>query len=208
MTPITDKLAEAPMSARKLIELCRDALAEELGAWDIDPPLHHVKEAHDACVAWLASQQAEPRCDCGKKPASQCDKWEEGCDLGQDPRYARVVMPKQAEPSEARVEAGAMALAAIWEGAWGDVPADMKEGLRNEARAVLQAADAVGAVPDGFVPVPLSVLEDAARALGCFVSDEGWSDADMQAMDNIDAYIARHKANAAAPGSEQKEGAR
>lgn len=60
MTTITDKLAEAPMSARNLIELCRDALAEELGAWDIDPPLHHVKEAHDACVVWLASQQAEP----------------------------------------------------------------------------------------------------------------------------------------------------
>lgn len=38
---------------RKLVEQCRDALAEELSAWDIDPPLHHVKEAHDACVAWL-----------------------------------------------------------------------------------------------------------------------------------------------------------
>lgn len=50
----------------------------------------------------------------------------------------------------------------------------------------------------GAVLVPLAVLEDASRALGAFVSDEGWGDADMQAMDNLDAYIARHKANAAA----------
>ena len=46
------------MSTRELIEKCRDALAEELGAWDIDPPLFHVKEAHDACVAWLAAPAA------------------------------------------------------------------------------------------------------------------------------------------------------
>jgi hypothetical protein len=39
---------------RELIEECRAALAEELAAWDIDPPLHHVKQAHDRCVAWLA----------------------------------------------------------------------------------------------------------------------------------------------------------
>lgn len=40
---------------RALIEECRAALAEELSAWDIDPPLHHVKQAHDKCVAWLAA---------------------------------------------------------------------------------------------------------------------------------------------------------
>lgn len=49
--------AEAHGDARALIEQCRDALAEELAAWDIDPPLHHVKTAHDACVAWLAQPQ-------------------------------------------------------------------------------------------------------------------------------------------------------
>lgn len=47
-----------------LIEECRAALAEELSAWDIDPPLHHVKQAHDKCEAWLeaygAAPQAEP----------------------------------------------------------------------------------------------------------------------------------------------------
>lgn len=48
------------------------------------------------------------------------------------------------------------------------------------------------------VKVPLHVLESAAGAISNFVSDHGWADSDMQAMDNLLAYIARHKANAAA----------
>lgn len=48
------------------------------------------------------------------------------------------------------------------------------------------------------VRVPLQVLKDASEALGNFVSDHGWGDADMQAMDNLDAHIARHAANRAA----------
>lgn len=51
--------AQVPEGARELIEQCRDALAEELGAWDIDPPLAHVKDAHDACEAWLDAAQAQ-----------------------------------------------------------------------------------------------------------------------------------------------------
>lgn len=38
-----------------LVEECRAALSEELSAWDIDPPIYHVKQAHDKCVAWLAA---------------------------------------------------------------------------------------------------------------------------------------------------------
>lgn len=53
-------LAPAVPTARDLIEECRAALSEELAAWDIDPPLHHVKQAHDKCVAWLASAPANP----------------------------------------------------------------------------------------------------------------------------------------------------
>lgn len=41
--------------ARRVILMCHSALGEELSAWDIDPPLHHVKEAHDACEAWIAA---------------------------------------------------------------------------------------------------------------------------------------------------------
>lgn len=44
-----------PPDPRPVIEMCAKALAEELAAWDIDPPLHHVKEASDACEAWLAA---------------------------------------------------------------------------------------------------------------------------------------------------------
>lgn len=58
-----DALAATPAQAeppgtRTLIEECRRALSEELSAWDLDPPLHHVKQAHDKCVAWLAAQGA------------------------------------------------------------------------------------------------------------------------------------------------------
>lgn len=42
--------------ARELIEECRAALHLELTeGWDIDPPLHHVKQAHDRCAAWLGA---------------------------------------------------------------------------------------------------------------------------------------------------------
>jgi hypothetical protein len=49
----------APDNARRVIGLCQKALAEELSAWDIDPPLHHVKEAHEECSAWLSTQQTQ-----------------------------------------------------------------------------------------------------------------------------------------------------
>ena len=44
------------------------------------------------------------------------------------------------------------------------------------------------------ITIPLEVANAASEALGNFVSDHGWSDSDMQAMDNLDSYIARHKA--------------
>ena len=40
---------------RPLITECRKALAEELAGWDLDPPLAHVKQAHDSCDDWLRS---------------------------------------------------------------------------------------------------------------------------------------------------------
>jgi hypothetical protein len=52
------------------------------------------------------------------------------------------------------------------------------------------------ALTDG-VTVPMAVLEAAEASLGSFCSDHGWSNEDMQNMDNLSAYIAiaRHKAN-------------
>ncbi|WP_019573397.1 hypothetical protein [Curvibacter lanceolatus] len=50
---ISDVEQAVRQEMRTLVEQCRDALAEELAAWDIDPPLHHVLTSHDACVSWL-----------------------------------------------------------------------------------------------------------------------------------------------------------
>ena len=51
--------------ARPLITECRKALAEELAGWDLDPPLAHVKQAHDSCDDWLRSNAeiSARRCD-------------------------------------------------------------------------------------------------------------------------------------------------
>ena len=51
---------------RPVVAMCAKALAEELAAWDIDPPLHHVKEAHDACELWLAAIDAARAAQEGK----------------------------------------------------------------------------------------------------------------------------------------------
>lgn len=56
--------------------------------------------------------------------------------------------------------------------------------------------------PAGHVLVPLEVLIEASRAIGHFVSDEGWGAEDMQAIDNLDAYIAQHMARAASKGEQ------
>lgn len=49
-------LHEREGRTRVLVKQCHDALAEELAAWCIDPPIAHIKNAHDACVSWLAGE--------------------------------------------------------------------------------------------------------------------------------------------------------
>ena len=39
------------------LKKCDSALSEELAAWDIDPPLHHVLEASNACGPSIAAMQ-------------------------------------------------------------------------------------------------------------------------------------------------------
>lgn len=41
------------VDAKSVIEQCRAALAEELSAWDIDPPIAHVNDSYNACDEWL-----------------------------------------------------------------------------------------------------------------------------------------------------------
>jgi hypothetical protein len=40
---------EAMKQWLEALEKSQSALAEELSAWDIDPPLHHVQDSHDLC---------------------------------------------------------------------------------------------------------------------------------------------------------------
>jgi len=43
------------------LERWRAAFAEELSAWDIDPPLHHVKASHDEIADLLAASPTPPQ---------------------------------------------------------------------------------------------------------------------------------------------------
>lgn len=73
--------------------------------------------------------------------------------------------------------------------------------LRSVAMLAAHAQQAqTGAVPQGYVLVPVDVLKAASESLGNFVSDHGWTDADMQAMDNLDAAIVQQKGWAVAAG--------
>jgi hypothetical protein len=62
MYAVRDALTAAPLhpvaapDTVALIDECRKALAEELSAYDIDPPIHHVEQAHNKCVAWLSAE--------------------------------------------------------------------------------------------------------------------------------------------------------
>lgn len=60
-----------------LIEECKSALAEELAGFDIDPPLHHVKQAHDKCVAWLLTASGMVYCTaCEQNVSGPCNSLE------------------------------------------------------------------------------------------------------------------------------------
>jgi len=49
---------EALRLALEALKKCQSALAEELSAWDIDPPLHHILESHDLCGPAIAACEA------------------------------------------------------------------------------------------------------------------------------------------------------
>jgi len=52
---MTPKQEAALRLALEALKKCDSALAEELAAWDIDPPLHHVLEASNACGPAIAA---------------------------------------------------------------------------------------------------------------------------------------------------------
>ena len=66
-------------------EVLQQAL-EAFGSTNLDM---HVA-ASDAIRAALAEQ----KCPCGDRPAEQClGEWEPGCDMGSNPKYAKVAEP-------------------------------------------------------------------------------------------------------------------
>lgn len=56
------------------------------------------EKAREALRLYDAAQAQ--RCQCGLKPASECEPWEPGCDLGQSPEHVRVHEAK-AQPVQA-----------------------------------------------------------------------------------------------------------
>lgn len=91
-----------PVGTRALIEECLAAFAEELAAWDIDPPLHHVKQAHDKCEAWLAAlaQQAEPVPMPLFPPVSRWNRGCAVCGIGADGKAYGYVCPRSDCPTK------------------------------------------------------------------------------------------------------------
>ena len=64
----------AMQQALEALEACDAALAEELAAWDIDPPLHHVLEASNSCgpsITALSAALAQP-----PEPVQEPVAWE------------------------------------------------------------------------------------------------------------------------------------
>lgn len=49
-----------------------------------------IRQAIEALATHEAAAQAPAHCDCGKKPAAECEKWEPGCDLGESAEHASV----------------------------------------------------------------------------------------------------------------------
>ena len=80
----------------------------------------------------------------------------------------------------------------------GTQPVFTADQMRAERQRTYAAGVAAG-VPAGHIAVPRWVLERASESLGSFVSDHGWAQVDMDAMDNIDAYLARSPTPPAEP---------
>ena len=65
------------------LEKSQSALAEELSAWDIDPPLHHVQESHDLCGPAITSlrqaisvyESAPPECQTEAEKTAYAFGW-------------------------------------------------------------------------------------------------------------------------------------
>ncbi|WP_314324405.1 hypothetical protein [Comamonas aquatica] len=62
--------------------------------------------------------------------------------------------------------------------------------LQNILYAAQQASRRAQVVPQGWNPVPVELLERIQESLGSFVSDQGWSQSDMDTADALDGLLA------------------
>lgn len=67
--------------------------------------------------------------------------------------------------------------------------ADCKAAFLAGMQAARRAQ--VAAVPQGWKLVPVNLLERIQESLGSFVSDQGWSQSDMDTADALDGLLAR-----------------
>jgi len=83
-------MKEALKLALEALKKCDSALAEELMAWDIDPPLHHVLEASNACgpaITAIEKALAQPEpCQC---PNCKVTLHASDCAVHNEPAYPK-----------------------------------------------------------------------------------------------------------------------
>ena len=61
--------------------------------------LEQAKRNTTESLAALRAALAEQKCPCGDRPAEQClGEWEPGCDMGSNPKYAKVAEPAPQQP--------------------------------------------------------------------------------------------------------------
>jgi hypothetical protein len=90
--------------ALEALEKCKAALAEELGAWDIDPPLFHLQEAHDLCGPVITAIRAALKAPVQEPVAWWIPKTEQFClqsPSGKRP-FAKAWEPLYATPPAQR----------------------------------------------------------------------------------------------------------
>ena len=106
---MTDKKDEALKLALEALKKCDAALAEELAAWDIDPPLHHVQEASNACgPAITALREALAEQPAQQEPVAyirndQLQKAAQSpmlCEVTPEPRQDRIGIFTSPQPSK------------------------------------------------------------------------------------------------------------
>lgn len=100
-TPIPSPAPAAPSDAqqawRKLTQLTHDQLGPfrralaDRGVYFSDETCRELIAATPHTAPSETPAAPVQICDCGKKPAAECEKWEPGCDLGQSAEHARVV---------------------------------------------------------------------------------------------------------------------